>query len=329
MRQAHLDELGAEILVDSDRLLDGALDVGVEALDEILPGQADLQPLDTVAQVGAIVGDGKIDTGRVEGVVPGDRLQHDGAVLDVAGHRTDLIEGGGEGDDAVAADPAIGRLEADDAAVRGRLADRAAGIGSQRGRGLAGGDAGGAGAGGSAGHGVEVPGVLHRPVGAVFVGAAHGELVHVQLADDHRAALLQPGHGGAVVGRHEALKDLRGAGGTDPLGAEDVLKRHGNAGQQVGLAGGAFLIRGLGGGQGLLFAYGDEGVDLLVGGGNALEAGLGQLDRGDLAGSQFLLHVMDGQFRQFHIVSLSRARAGLRRFSSSLIILDSSPPVTR
>ena len=48
------------------------------------------------------------------------------------GERADLVERAGERDQAVAADPAVGRLQPDDAADGGRLADRAAGIGAQR-----------------------------------------------------------------------------------------------------------------------------------------------------------------------------------------------------
>ena len=50
----------------------------------------------------------------------------------VRGERTDLIERRRERDQAVARDAAVGRLEPDDAAERGRLADRAAGVGAER-----------------------------------------------------------------------------------------------------------------------------------------------------------------------------------------------------
>ena len=55
----------------------------------------------------------------------------------VARERPDLIERRRVGDDAVAADAAVGRLEADDAAERRRLADRAAGVGAERAEALA------------------------------------------------------------------------------------------------------------------------------------------------------------------------------------------------
>ena len=42
-------------------------------------------------------------------------------------------------------------------------------------------------AGAAAGNAVEVPGVGGRAVGRVLGGRAHGELVHVRLAQDHGA----------------------------------------------------------------------------------------------------------------------------------------------
>ena len=52
-------------------------------------------------------------------------------VTHVPPERPDLVERAGEGDDPVAAHPAVRRLEADHAAQRGRLADRAAGVRSE------------------------------------------------------------------------------------------------------------------------------------------------------------------------------------------------------
>ena len=78
--------------------------------------------------------------GRVAVVATGDGVQQRRRVPDVARERPDLVERAGEGDDPVAADPAVGRLEPDDAAQRRRLADRAAGVGADRQRGVEGGD---------------------------------------------------------------------------------------------------------------------------------------------------------------------------------------------
>src|SRR5690606_21775807 len=68
--------------------------------------------------------------GRVSGIMTPDRLQEDGGVLDTAGQRTDLVEGGGESDEAVAAHTSVRRLYPDDAAQGGGLADGSTGVGA-------------------------------------------------------------------------------------------------------------------------------------------------------------------------------------------------------
>ena len=70
------------------------------------------------------------------------RASSSARVGDVAGERAGLVERGGEGDHPVAADRAVGRLEPDDPAQRGGLADRAAGVGADRPRRRAGGHRG-------------------------------------------------------------------------------------------------------------------------------------------------------------------------------------------
>ena len=52
--------------------------------------------------------------------------------------RSDLVERRGKGDEAVSRHPPVGRLHADHATQRRRLADRAAGVGAERERGEAG-----------------------------------------------------------------------------------------------------------------------------------------------------------------------------------------------
>ena len=64
------------------------------------------------------------------------------ASVDVAGQRSALVERGGERDHPVARDRAVGRLQADDPAERGGLADRPAGVGADRARRQPAGDGG-------------------------------------------------------------------------------------------------------------------------------------------------------------------------------------------
>ena len=153
----------------------------------------------------------------------------------VRAHGPGLVERGGERDQAVAADAAVRRLHADRAGDRGRLADRAAGVGADRERRLERGDRGRRAAAGAAGDAVQVPRVVGRPEGRVLGRGAHGELVHVGLAEDHHAGLAQPAHHRRVVRRPPALEDPRPAGRRHALGGDDVLERQRYAGQRAEL----------------------------------------------------------------------------------------------
>ena len=51
--------------------------------------------------------------------------------LNVFSHGSDLVHGGSEGNDTVAADAAVGRFEAHDPTKGGRLTDRTASVGAQ------------------------------------------------------------------------------------------------------------------------------------------------------------------------------------------------------
>src|SRR5688572_27271066 len=101
------------------------------------------------------------------GVVAGDGAEEDRGVLDRAREGADLVEAGGEGDQAVAGDAAVGRFEPDDAAEAGRLADGAAGVRAEPQDRLAGPDGRGRSAGGAARHPAGVPGVARGEEGGV------------------------------------------------------------------------------------------------------------------------------------------------------------------
>lgn len=72
---------------------------------------------------------------------------------------------------------------------------------------------------------------MRRVKGRVLVRPAHGELVHVSLADQHGIGRLQPGDRGGVIGRAEVLQDSRCTGRQFALRAEHVLDRHRQPGQ--------------------------------------------------------------------------------------------------
>src|SRR5436309_163860 len=74
----------------------------------------------------------QLDGRRVALVAPGDERVEVGAVADRLRDRTDLVEARGKGDDPVARYGAVRRPEADVAAERRRLLDRAARVGAER-----------------------------------------------------------------------------------------------------------------------------------------------------------------------------------------------------
>ena len=85
---------------------------------------------------------------------------------------------------------------------------------------------GGGGPAGAAAGGAGVAGQVPRVAGAsvgVVEGVAHGELAHVELAQQHGPGIFQLSHDRGVVVRHEVAQDFRAAGGGDARGAELVL----------------------------------------------------------------------------------------------------------
>ena len=91
----------------------------------------------SVSDAGSLTGSGQLDRGRVVRVAPGDDRVEERDVAHGLADRADLVEAGGEGDDPEARDGAVRRPQADVAAERGRLLDRAAGVGAEAPRGQA------------------------------------------------------------------------------------------------------------------------------------------------------------------------------------------------
>ena len=174
---------------------------------------------------------GQVHGSRVGRVVSGEDLQEQSHVFGRLRQGADLVETAGEGHQPIAAHAAVGGLQPGDAAERRRAADRAASVGADGKRRHPRGHAGGRPAAGTAGNPREVPGIMRGMKGRVLVRPAHGELVHVRLADQHGVGRLQPGDDRRVVGRAEVLQDSRCAGRRLALRAEHVLDRHGQSGQ--------------------------------------------------------------------------------------------------
>ena len=214
--------------------LEGGGDIRLDALGVMgeVARDADRQPVEVLA-VGELHAALDPDRGRVAAVAALHDPEQQGGVGDVAGQRPALVQRRGEGDHPVARDRPVGRLQADDPAERRRLADRAAGVGADRPRREAPGDGGRRAARRAARHAGAVPRVEHRAVGRVLVRRAHRELVHVGLAEQPGAGLVQAAHGGRRVRRPVALEDPRPGGGRDALGAEEVLDRDRQAAQRL------------------------------------------------------------------------------------------------
>ena len=154
------------------------------------------------------------------------------ASVDVARERTRLVERRGERDHPVARAGSVRRLHPDDPAQRGRLADRAAGVGADRPGRQTGGDGGRAPARGSARNASSIPRVQHRADAGVLVRGAHRELVLVGLAQQRRARVLQLPDDRRRVRRPVALEDPRAGLAGDAFGTEQVLDRERHAGQR-------------------------------------------------------------------------------------------------
>ena len=215
---------------------------------------AHFQPFDVTAQRSFKVRHGAVCGCGVFTVVSGDGLEQDGGVFHCPGHGADLVQGRGKGYQSVAGNAPVGRLEAHDTAVPGRLPDGAARVGTECGNGGSGCDGGGRAAGGAAGNAVRGFRVARDAVSGVFSAGTHGEFIHVRAAQRDAARLLQQADGGGVI-----RSDIRGkkAGGAARRLAQDidvVLHGDGDAGQ------GAGNVRSGRGVEGCFAVKGDVGV---------------------------------------------------------------------
>ena len=132
-----------------------------------------------------------------------------------------------------------------------------------------------------------IPGVTSRAKGAVLVGAAHGELIHVQLADNDGFLLLDAGNGRSVVRGDVIIQNARRTGGTQSGGIEDVFCCDRQPRQGLCLAIGDSLISRLRFGERRFVADGDKSVEGRIGRRNAVKVSLCDLDRRDFPFVQF------------------------------------------
>ncbi len=201
------------------RPADGLGDVLGQAVEE--PGQRDAQPQHAGVRHGRRGG-------------PGDDLVQQDDVGHRAGQRADGVAGAGDPDQPLAAAPAAdGGPVADDAAVRGRHPDRAAGVGAQGHRHDPAGHRDRGPAGGPAGRPGGVEGVADRAVGGVVAGDAEGQLVQVGLADHGGTGPAELGDRVVVAAGAGAVQRGGAAAGGQVRGVHVVLDRDGDAGQRA------------------------------------------------------------------------------------------------
>ena len=130
---------------------------------------------------------------------------------------------------------------------------------------------------------VGVPRIARRRRRQVERGAAIGEFVRRQFADQHRAGSGEPGGAGRVLGRDIVLQQLRPAGRRDALGIDDVLEADRDAVQRPRRT--ARHDQRLGGprlGQRPLLGDVIKGVQPVIERPDPIEAGLCQFDRRQL-----------------------------------------------
>ena len=281
VRAGDLDDLSACLAQLLDGRVEGIDDVLLVALAAQLLDDADLQALH-----GALRGDGLdglrergnrlVQGGRVVGVVAADQLGQGGRVGNRAGDGADLVQGRGHGHQAVTRHRAVGGLRADRAGHERGLADRAARVGTEGQGHHVGRNSRGRATAGTAGDTLGVPWVLGRAEGGMLGGRPHGELVHVGLADDGQASFLDLGGDGRVVGRLPVAQDFRRAGGAQAARHHVVLDGDGHARQAVqGLPRCAARVHVGRGRQRALAVDGNEGVDAILNGVDAIQARLG------------------------------------------------------
>ena len=153
----------------------------------------------------------------------GKRLHHPLAARHVARHRAGVVEARGQREAAADRNGAVGRLEPDDAAARGRDPHRAAGVRAQRVVGQAGRQCRRAAAAGPPGDPARRDRVRDPAEVLVLRGDAPCELVQVGLADTAVAGRLEPCDSLRGRVRNVVGVDRRAVGGAHPGRVEEVL----------------------------------------------------------------------------------------------------------
>ena len=212
-----------------------ALDVGVEPIEQVARQLAEAQSLERrrVEQLADLRG------GRLHRVVEQPRIG------DRCGERADVIELPAERHHARRGDVSPLGFEPDDAAGRGRNADRSARVGADRAERHAGRDRGRRSAARSARRSRRVVRIARRAEARVFAGRPERELVEVGLADEHRAGFAQAARDDGIRRGDVILADQRTRRGRRALLIDQILERDRNAVQRPEAAAAGDLLVGL------------------------------------------------------------------------------------
>jgi hypothetical protein len=263
--------------------------------------EAEAQAAHTALQLGPVIRHRHVLAAGVLRVEAGDRLQKQRDILGAAAERADMIHRECVGEDTAPADPPVGRLQPRDAADRRRAADRAAGIGADRGRHEPRRHRRAGAARRAARQMAGVPRVERRRPRQIPAGAAQREFPGRELAHHDAAGRFQPGDDLGVGGGDMILAQLGMAGGQNALGLDDVLEGIRNtvhraaAGARHQLALGRLRL-----GQRRLLGQPQKTVQLLVMRGDAREERLRHLDRRQLPPGIQSMQLGDRQKRDIH-----------------------------
>ena len=121
-------------------------------------------------------------------------------------------------------------------------------------------------------------------IGRVLGGGAHGELVHIGLAEDDHTGGAQSLDDCRVVGRAPSLEDARPTGRGYALHRQDVLQCERHSGERTAAhSRGDLGIDRVSSRECALGVDVEEGMDAVIHLGDAVQVSLGHLARGDLA----------------------------------------------
>ena len=149
------------------------------------------------------------------------------------------------------------------------------------------------------------PGRGDRPVVGRLVRRAHGELVHVELAEHHRPVAPQIGRHGRFVGRLEAVEDVAASLRVHTCGGIEVLDADRQPLERAAFALGEARIARRGHLERLLRRRHDKGVEAFRPL-HRLEAGLGDFYARNRPGFELIARVGERQGGQVGQVGSSR-----------------------